>query len=95
MGGRGKGKACPLNNCPDQLLSDRLMDAARQPLPMRGVVSQELEMSKNRPNVAFFALIAMSLCAAVVLVAFLIAGDVKGPKVAMNHLPSASLAGHH
>jgi hypothetical protein len=51
-------------------------------------------MSKDRPNVAFFAVIAMSLCAAVVLVAFLIAGDVKGPKVAMNNLPSSSLAGH-
>ena len=50
-------------------------------------------MSKDRPNVAFFAFIAMSLCAAVVLVAFLIAGDVKGPRVAMNNLPPHSQAG--
>jgi hypothetical protein len=75
------------------MLSDRLVDAARQPLPLRGVVSLELEMSKDRPNLAFFAVIATSLCAAVVLVALLIAGDVAGPKVAMNNLPPPSLAG--
>jgi hypothetical protein len=75
------------------LLSDRPVGAAKQPLPLRGVVSQELEMSKDRPNLAFFAVIATSLCAAVVLVALLIAGDVAGPKVAMNNLPPPALAG--
>jgi hypothetical protein len=50
--------------------------AARQPLLLRGVVSQELEMPNNRPKLAFFALIAASLCAAVLLVGLLIAGDV-------------------
>jgi hypothetical protein len=64
-----------------------------QPSRLRGVVGQELEMSKVRPNLAFFAVIATSLCAAVVLVALLIAGDVAGPSVAMNNLPSPSLAG--
>jgi hypothetical protein len=48
-------------------------------------------MPKDRPSLAFFALIAASLCAAVVLVALLIAGDVAGPKVAMN--PPHSQAG--
>jgi len=72
---------------------DRLVDAAMQPLPLRGVVIQELDVSKDRPNLAFFSVIATSLCAAVVLVALLIAGDVAGPKVAMNNLPSPSLAG--
>jgi hypothetical protein len=61
--------------------------AARQPLPLRGVASQELEMPKDRPSLAFFALIAASLCAAVVLVALLIAGDVSRPRVAMNNSP--------
>ena len=42
-------------------------------------------MPKDRPSLAFFALIATSLCAAVVLVALLIAGDVAGPRVAMNN----------
>jgi hypothetical protein len=50
-------------------------------------------MPKDRPSLTFFALIATSLCAAVVLVALLIAGDVAGPKVAMNNLPPPSLAG--
>ena len=45
-------------------------------------------MPKDRPSLAFFALIATSLCAAVVLIALLIAGDVAGPKVATNNLPS-------
>jgi hypothetical protein len=58
-----------------------------QPLLLRGVVSQELEMPKDRPSLAFFALIATSLCAAVVFVALWISGDVAGPKVAMNNLP--------
>ena len=44
-------------------------------------------MLKDRPSLAFFALIATSLCAAVVLVALLIAGDVAGPRVAMNIPP--------
>jgi hypothetical protein len=44
-------------------------------------------MPNNRPNLAFFALIAASLCAAVLLVGLLIAGDVAGPRVAMNNLP--------
>jgi hypothetical protein len=57
----------------------------RQLLPLRGVIRQELEMPKDRPSLAFFALIAASLCAAVVLIALLIAGDVAGPRVAMNN----------
>ena len=75
-----------------QLLSDRLADAARQPLLLGGVVSEEPEMPKDRPSLAFFVLIATSLCAAVVLIALLIAGDVAGPKVAMNNLPPHSQA---
>jgi hypothetical protein len=75
------------------LLSDRLANAAKQPLPLRGVVRQEPEMPKDRPNLAFFVAIATSLCAAVVLIALLIAGDVAGPKVAMNNLPPHSQAG--
>jgi hypothetical protein len=51
-------------------------------------------MPKDRSSLAFFALIATSLCAAVVLVALLIAGDVAGPKVAMNNLPPHSQAGN-
>ena len=47
-------------------------------------------MSKDRPNLAFFAVIVSSLCAAVLLMALLIAGDVAGPKVAMNNLPPHS-----
>jgi hypothetical protein len=66
--------------------STRLADA-RQPLPFRGVVSQELEMPNDRSNFTFFAVIAASLCAAVVLVALLMAGDVAGPRVAMNSVP--------
>ena len=50
-------------------------------------------MPKDRPSLAFFALIATSLCAAVVLIALLIAGDVASPKVATNNLPSHSQAG--
>ena len=49
-------------------------------------------MPKDRPSLAFFALITASLCAAVVLVGLLIAGDVAGPKVAMNNLPPHSQA---
>jgi hypothetical protein len=45
-------------------------------------------MPTDRPSLAFFALIATSLCAAVVLVALLIAGNIAGPKVAMNPLHS-------
>jgi hypothetical protein len=33
-----------------------------------------------------FALIAASLCAAVVLIGLLVGGDVAGPRVAMNNL---------
>jgi hypothetical protein len=44
-------------------------------------------MPKDRPSFTFFGLIVTSLCAAVVLIALLIAGDVAGPKVAMNNLP--------
>jgi hypothetical protein len=54
---------------------------------LRGVVSQEFEMTTNRSNLAFFTLITASLCAAVVLVWLLVAGDVAGPRVAMNNLP--------
>jgi hypothetical protein len=50
-------------------------------------------MPKDRSSLTFFALIATSLCAAVVLIALLIAGDVAGPKVAMNSLPPHSQAG--
>ena len=57
-----------------------MADAARQPLPLRGVLSQELEMPNDRPSLAFFALIATSLGAAVVFVALLISGDVAGAK---------------
>jgi hypothetical protein len=63
-------------------------------LPWRGVVRQELEMPKDRPGLAFFAMVAASLCAAAVLVALLIAGDVAGPKVAMNNLPPHSQTGN-
>jgi hypothetical protein len=70
-----------------------LIDQARgQPLPLRKVVSQELEMP-NGPNLAFFTLIAASLCAAVVLVGLLIAGDVAGPRVVTTNLPPHSQEG--
>jgi hypothetical protein len=49
-------------------------------------------MPKDRPSLAFFALIATSLCAAVVLIALLIAGDVAGPKVA-NEQFAVTLSG--
>jgi hypothetical protein len=64
-----------------------LADAVRQPLPLRGVVRQEPQMPNDRSNFAFFTLIAASLFAAVVLVALLIAGNVAGPRVAMNNVP--------
>jgi hypothetical protein len=51
-------------------------------------------MPKHRPGLAFFAPIAACLCAAAVLVALLIAGDVAGPKVAMNNLPPHSQTGN-
>jgi hypothetical protein len=44
-------------------------------------------MPNDRPSIVFFSLIAVSLIAAIVLVALLVAGDVAGPKVAMNNLP--------
>jgi hypothetical protein len=50
-------------------------------------------MLKDRPSLAFFALIATSLCAAVVLVALLIAGDVAGPRVVAMNNPPHSQAG--
>jgi hypothetical protein len=50
-------------------------------------------MPKDRPSLAFFALIAASLCAAVVLIALLIVGDASGPRVAMNNSPPHSLPG--
>jgi len=70
----------------------RLADVARQPLPLRGVVSQELEMPIDRPSLAFFGLIAASLCAAVAPIGLLIAGEVAGPRVAMNNFV-ATLSG--
>jgi hypothetical protein len=66
--------------------------ADKQPLRLRGVVRQELEMPNDRSNRTFFTLIAASVCAAVFLVALLIAGDVAGPKVAMNNLPPSQHA---
>jgi hypothetical protein len=44
-------------------------------------------MPNDRPSLVFFGLIGASLCAAVVLIALLIGGDVAGPRVAMNNLP--------
>jgi hypothetical protein len=44
-------------------------------------------MPNDRPSLVFFSLIDASLRAAVVLIALLIAGDVAGPRVAMNNLP--------
>jgi hypothetical protein len=37
-------------------------------------------MPKGRPSLAFFALIATSLCAAMVFIVLLIAGDVAGQR---------------
>jgi hypothetical protein len=50
-------------------------------------------MSNGRPNLLFFGLIAASLCSAAVLVGLLVADDVAGPRVAMNHSPPHSQAG--
>jgi len=50
-------------------------------------------MSNRRSNFLFFGLIAASLCAAVVLIGLLVAGDVAGPRMAMNHSPPHSQAG--
>jgi hypothetical protein len=47
-------------------------------------------MPNGRPNLAFFTLIAASLCAAVVFVGLLIAGDVAGPTVATATSPTHS-----
>ena len=55
--------------------------------------ARSLKMPKDRRSLAFFALIATSLCAAVVLIALLIAGDVAGRRVAMNNFPPHSQAG--
>src|ERR1700676_5120670 len=44
-------------------------------------------MPIDRPSLVFFSLIGASLCAAVILIALLVAGDVAGPRVAMNNLP--------
>jgi hypothetical protein len=63
-------------------------------LHLHGVVDQEPEMSNDRPNLLFFGLIAASLCAAVVLIGLLVAGDVAGPRVAMNTSPPHSHLGH-
>jgi hypothetical protein len=48
-------------------------------------------MPNSSPNLAFFALIGASLCAAAVLAGLLIAGDIAGP--AVNNLPPHSQAG--
>jgi len=50
-------------------------------------------MPNGLPNLAFFTLIAASLCAAVVFVGLLIAGDVAGPRAATNNLPPHSQDG--
>jgi hypothetical protein len=70
----------------DQHMVGGIIAMPAQPSRLRGVVGQELEMSKSRPNLVFFALIAASLCAAVVLIGLLVGGDVAGPRVAMNNL---------
>jgi hypothetical protein len=44
-------------------------------------------MPNDRPSLVFFSLIGASLCAAVILIALLVAGNVAGPTVAMNNLP--------
>src|SRR5690348_1257643 len=59
--------------------------AVRRRARLRGVMSQEPAMSNRRSNFLFFGLIAASLCAAVVLIGLLVAGDVAGPRMAMNH----------
>ena len=66
----------------------------RQRLGLPGVVGEELEMSSGRPNLLFFGLIAGSLCGATVLIVLLVAGDVAGPKVAMNNSPPHSQSGN-
>jgi hypothetical protein len=43
-------------------------------------------MPNDRSNLTFFALVAASVCAAVILVALLIAGNVAGTKLAMNNV---------
>ncbi len=50
-------------------------------------------MSNGRPNLLFFALIAASLCAAVVLIGLLVGGEVGGPRIAMNNMPAHSQPG--
>jgi hypothetical protein len=49
-------------------------------------------MPNDRSNRTFFTLIAASVAAAVFLVALLIAGNVAGPKVAMNNPPPSQHA---
>lgn len=50
-------------------------------------------MSNDGSIVLFFGLTAASLCAAVVLIGLLLAGDIAGPRVALNHSPPHSQAG--
>jgi hypothetical protein len=53
-------------------------------------------MANDRSNDAFFAVIAANVSAAVALVALLAAGQVAGPRVAMNNLLSTEwTAGHY
>ena len=47
---------------------------------------EEFEMPNDRPSLSSPGSIGAGLCAAVVLIALLIAGDVAGPRVAMNNL---------
>jgi hypothetical protein len=49
-------------------------------------------MPNDRSNRTFFTLIAASVSAAAFLVALLIAGNVAGPKVAMNNVPPSQHA---
>ena len=51
-------------------------------------------MSNHGSDLLFYGLISASLCAAVVLIGLLVAGDVAGPRVAMNHSPPHSQGGH-
>jgi hypothetical protein len=44
-------------------------------------------MPNDRLSLVFFSLIGASLCAAVILIALPVAGNVAGPRVAMNNLP--------
>jgi hypothetical protein len=44
-------------------------------------------MPNHRSSLVFFSLIGASLCAAVILIALLVAGDVARPRVAINNLP--------